>query len=131
MHKFIKIALIGIALSLVAACGSTAPIMNVDNTAVMGDLSKEQVRKTIITAAANRGWVISDTNDNELQATLNLRTHQAVVRIPYSEKAYSIVFVSAKNLDEKNGKIHPNYNRWVNNLNADIRRFMQIESLTE
>lgn len=131
MYKFIKTALIGAALTLVAACGSTAPIMNVDNTAVMGDLSKEQVRKTIITAAANRGWVISDTNEHELQATLNLRTHQAVVRIPYSEKSYSIVFVSAKNLDEKNGKIHPNYNRWVNNLNADIRRFMQIESLTE
>ena len=130
MRKLIHAASVVIALFFVGACGSTAPIMNVDNAVIIGDLDKEQVRMAIVKAATNRGWVIADRNEHEMVATITLRSHKAEVRIPYSEKAYSIVFVSATNLDHRNGRIHPNYNRWVNNLNTDIRRYMQLEHLS-
>lgn len=131
MYQLIKKAVLALSLVFITACNTTAPIMNVDNTAVVGDLTKAEVRKAIITAGVSRGWVMSDTNDHELRGTLALRTHQAVVRIPYSAKSYSIVFESSVNLKENRGRIHRNYNRWVKNLDTDIRRLMQLEDLKD
>jgi hypothetical protein len=43
------------------------------------------------------------------------------VEIPYSASKYSIVYKSSENLDEADGKIHRNYNGWVQNLDRAIR----------
>ncbi|OZB05814.1 MAG: hypothetical protein B7X54_04400 [Idiomarina sp. 34-48-12] len=130
MRKLMNATSVLIALFFIGACGSTAPIMNVDNAIIIGDLNKQQVRIAIIKAATNRGWIIADRDENEMRATITLRSHKAEVRIPYSQKNYSIVFVNATNLDHGNGRIHANYNRWINNLNTDIRRYMQLEHLS-
>lgn len=72
--------------------------------------------------------------------TLNLRSHQAVVDIPYNTRVYSILYKSSKNLlrdypvrsrldvvDVAEG-IHPNYNGWIENLDNAIRtQFIAIE----
>lgn len=46
--------------------------------------------------------------------------------IPYDTKFYSILYVKSENLDEDDGKIHRNYNRWINNLNVDIQRQLAV-----
>jgi hypothetical protein len=55
-----------------------------------------------------------------LVGTLQLRTHTAVVAIPYSPRSYSVQYRSSVNLDEKGGTIHKNYNGWIQNLTRGI-----------
>ncbi len=59
--------------------------------------------------------------------SLNLRTHTAVVEIPYSTKAFSIRYKDSVNLDYTGESIHSNYNGWIQNLEKGIRT--QLQSL--
>jgi uncharacterized NAD(P)/FAD-binding protein YdhS len=43
-----------------------------------------------------------------------------VVEIPYSTNTYSIKYRSSVDLMENNGKIHKNYNGWIQNLTRGI-----------
>jgi hypothetical protein len=113
-----------VALAL-AGCARTSAIYNVNDAQITTPTGKavteSQVRSAIVTAGTSLGWQIADTGKGKLQGTLNLRTHTAVVDIPYSAKAYSIVYKSSVNLNEANGSIHSNYNGWVQNLDRAIR----------
>jgi uracil phosphoribosyltransferase len=107
----------------VAGCG-TVPIQNVDQapvpTASGKTLTKEQVRVAIIRAGDNLGWKITDEGPNMMVGKLALRKHLAVVEIPYTAGTYSIKYRSSVELDEKDGKIHKNYNGWIQNLTRGI-----------
>ena len=113
-----------VATLLLGAC-RTAPVFNVDAQpiAVSGaSYTAEDVRKAIIRAGSRRGWVLSDAGDGKLVGTLNVRDHQATVDVSYSEDAYDITYRDSQNLryDAEKGKIHSNYNGWVQNLVKDI-----------
>jgi hypothetical protein len=116
---------IGAALVLGLAACTTAPIYNVTDAPVTVTSGKAlqpaQVRQAIITAGAALGWKMTDTSPGHLEGVLNLRTHVAVVDIPYSAKSYSILFKSGENLRAADGTIHKNYNGWVQNLDRGIR----------
>jgi len=118
-----RTALAAAAVVLMAACTS-APIMNVDKAAVTTAsgkaLTREQVRSAIVGAGASLGWTFKDESPNLIVGSLNLRTHTAVVEIPYSESSYSVKYRSSTNLDEKDGNIHKNYNGWIQNLQRGI-----------
>ncbi|GAA5645391.1 MULTISPECIES: hypothetical protein [Vibrio] len=107
---------------ILVGCGRVQPVMNVENTPVAYNLQSNQVKNAIIEAASDRGWIVAEVNPGELNATIQVRSHAAEVRIPYSEKYYSILYVSSVNLKAEDGHIHRNYNRWINNLNVDIQR---------
>lgn len=79
-----------VALAIAIAGCTTVPIMNVESAAVPA------------------------------VGTLTLRSHTAVVEIPYSSTSYSIKHRSSVNLDEGGGNIHKNYNGWIQNLNKGI-----------
>ena len=68
-----------------------------------------------------KGWVPSVVKPGLVEASIQVRTHQAVVSIPYTQADYDIIYKSSQNLDESGGKIHRNYNRWVVNLSASIQ----------
>jgi hypothetical protein len=59
----------------------------------------------------------------EILGTLNIRSHQAVVAIPYTTKTYSILYKDSKNLkyDEAAQTIHENYAGWIQRLDGAIR----------
>lgn len=114
-----------LAAAALAGCARTGAIYNVNDAPVATTSGKAMtaahVRSAIITAGTALGWQIADAGPGKLVGTLNIRTHQAVVDIPYTAKSYSIVYRSSKNLDESNGTIHSNYNGWVQNLDRGIR----------
>lgn len=120
-----KILGVAAATLVLAACAAPQPIYNVNDATVTTTsakkLSAAQVRTAIVTAGTSLGWQVVDKGPGHLEGTLHLRTHTAVVDIPYSASKYSIVFKSAENLDAANGKIHRNYNGWVQNLDRAIR----------
>lgn len=112
----------GLAIGLIAC--SAAPIYNVqDNTIATASgktPSADQVRGAILGAGAALGWQMKDARPGVLEGRLALRSHVAVVEIPYTPRAYSIVYKSSTGLDESGGNIHKNYNGWIQNLQRGI-----------
>ncbi|MEP7070121.1 MAG: hypothetical protein ABI789_12810 [Usitatibacter sp.] len=106
------------------AC-TTAPVYNVADAPVSPasgkTLQASQVRQAIVTAGSALGWRIVDAGPGKLEGTLNLRTHVAVVEIPYSATKYSIQYKGGENLMATGGTVHKNYNGWVQNLDRGIR----------
>ena len=111
---------------LLVGCGRVQPVLNVEDTPVAYDLQNKQVKAAIVQSATNRGWTIEETSPGLLIAKINVRSHFAEVEIPYSNKYYSIIYLNSVNLKASDGKIHRNYNRWVNNLNVDIQRALAL-----
>ena len=113
-----------LAVVIVMAGCSSAPILNVRDTAITSatgkPLSKAEVRSAIVRAGSALGWQIKDEGADVLVGSIQLRKHTAVIAIPYSAQAYSINYRSSSNLDEHGGTIHKNYNGWVQNLTLGI-----------
>lgn len=122
MKFLFKIILACVVVLGISACANTQPIMNIDNAPVASSMTDAKVQAAIIKAANKRGWLIEESKNNEMIASINVRNHQARVRISFSENSYSIKYESSENLKQRNNKIHRNYNRWINNLDNDIRR---------
>ena len=59
----------------------------------------------------------------EIIGTLNVRSHQAIVTIPYTSKTYSILYKDSSNLkyDADKQTIHGNYAGWIQRLDGAIR----------
>lgn len=113
---FAAIAVVG----ALAGCARTAPVNNVHSTVSVGH-SQEQVRSAILKAGAQRQWIMNDAGPGVITARQQSRDHMAEVRINYTATSYSINYANSQNLRASGGKIHKNYNRWVNNLDKDIQ----------
>ena len=124
MNRIIKALAIG-ALLAVAACARTGPIYNIADapvsTASGKALPASQVRAAIIAAGTSLGWRIADAGPNQLEGTLVLRTHTAVVDIAYTATTYAIQYKRSENLYASGQTIHSNYNGWIQNLDRAIR----------
>ena len=110
---------------------TAAPILNITAEPIGQTLSQEQVKKVIMMAALNRGWQLTELAEGQFKAVLDIRKHQAIVRIDYTDSNYSITYLDSTNLKAKNGQIHKNYNNWITNLSNDIKRFAIQISLTD
>jgi len=111
---------------LLVGCGRVQPVMNVEDTPVGYNLQSKEVKMAIMRAATDRGWTVEEVGPNELNAKIHVRSHYAEVKIPFSDKFYSIIYLNSENLKANGGKIHRNYNRWINNLNVDIKRQLTL-----
>jgi hypothetical protein len=119
--KPFKLILTGVfAAMLVTGCAGTAPVKNVSQN-IAGSHSNAQVRQAILSAGLNRGWIMNPTADGVIDGKILLRGHSADIRITYNTNSYQINYITSGNMDAKDGKIHPNYNRWVANLDKDIQ----------
>ena len=107
-----------------AGCLRCETILNVSDAPVIATagkpLSVDQVKASILRAGAALGWQIREEAPGKLVGTLILRSHTAVVDIPYSATTYSIQYKSSIDLNEGDGQIHKNYNGWIRNLNKGI-----------
>lgn len=100
------------------------------------------IEKAINEGAIALGWRTEKIQDGLIRATLNVRNHVAIADIAYNSTGYTIKYVDSTNLEYTNEHyvrdtrdpstkrhvegefIHPNYNRWVNNLKAKINFYM-------
>ena len=120
--KFYHIILAAFVLSFLSACSNIQPLYNIENTPIVYNLKSNQVKSAIIQSGSNRGWIMKEINPGEIRGELFVRGHQAVIDVSYTDKTYSINYVSSNNLKYKDGTIHRNYNRWINNLDFSIKR---------
>lgn len=118
---------IGFVLLFFVGCRAGAPIYEVKTAPVPSpsgkELTLEQVRKEIMAAGVAAGWQLTDVKPGELLGTFNLRSHQAIVSIPYTTKDYSILYKNSSNLkyDAAAKTIHQNYAGWIQRLDGAIR----------
>ena len=118
-----RVALIAAAVALLAACTSR-PIVNVSNAPVVTAgkaATMQDVQAAIVRAGNGLGWQMTPVQPGLVTGRLALRTHVAVVEVPYDTKSYSINYKESVNLDAKEGNIHKNYNGWVENLDKAIK----------
>jgi hypothetical protein len=92
-------------------------------TATGRQASLDQVQKAIIEAGASLDWIMAVAKPGEIVGTLNLRSHTAIVTIPFSTKSYSILYKDSTNLlyDSEKQTIHENYKGWIQRLDNTIR----------
>ncbi len=120
--KITKGIILAVLLAGIVGCSRTQPVLNVENAPVSYNLQVDQVRSVILQSGIDRGWTMQETQPGTIRGELNVREHNAVIDVEYDAKSYSINYVSSKNLKYADGKIHRNYNRWLNNLDHDIKK---------
>jgi hypothetical protein len=133
MKILFRAMMVALLAAVLTGCfGRLQPVYNVNDMAVpvaLQDASASKIELIIKTAVTGRGWRVQDVSPGVIKATLKQRTHEAVVDIKYSNKAYSIDYVSSQDLLYDGSKIHRNYNRWVKTLEQDINKEMYRASL--
>ena len=128
MKKIIFLLFISLGL---AACKTTVPVMNVDNTSVYGEPTLADVKESIITALEFKRWTPISSNDNRIEAEIWVRSHYALITIEFTKDNYSIKYQDSNNLDydaSSNG-IHRNYNKWITLLDQEIKKNIRRSSL--
>ncbi|PHM39834.1 lipoprotein [Xenorhabdus mauleonii] len=109
-----------VCILTLAGCARNMPILT-PQTTIMSHNSLPSVKKAILEAGKKRKWVMTEVSPGVIDGFLKNRDHDAQIRITYTNKNYVINYVGSHKLREKNGTIHRNYNRWVNNLDKDIQ----------
>lgn len=85
-----------------------------------------QVRAAIIAAARPLGWTVGSDEPGALRLSYNKQNkHFVTIRADYDAGGYQLRYVESTNLNYEviDGvpQIHPNYNRWINNLVSRIQ----------
>jgi hypothetical protein len=144
-HFLGRFVCVAMALSLVG-CGQMVPIDSVNRSGTVDPtLTMDQVREAIEDGAQNAGWVTKEQGPGQLIASYQIRRHNVVVMINYSEDTYSIDYKSSREMkvqctdqDYKGSKniiitgrqscpgyedpkyIHGNYQKWITRLKGSI-----------
>jgi hypothetical protein len=115
------------ALLLLVGC-RTAPLYDVNASPVVANktVTMADVEKAIMRAGGGLGWQIAQRAPGQMEGTLVLRTHRAVVDIAYDTKSYSIKYKDSTNLEYDGTNIHSNYNGWIQNLDKAIRTQLSL-----
>lgn len=84
-------------------------------------LDARQVRDRIVAGGQSQGWAVTREEPGLVELSYDKQgKHQAAVVVRYDPSGYKIDYLSSFNLNyaEQDGvrKIHPNYNRWIQNL---------------
>ena len=110
-----------------AACRSYPTVYEVKNRAVTV-AEGQTLRQAILQAGRGRRWMMHEVKPGLIQGVLNVRGHEVVVNIPYTQDSFSIEYVSSENMryNPKKNRIHRKYKQWVRNLEVDIYRFAQM-----
>ncbi|WP_283624103.1 LptM family lipoprotein [Morganella morganii] len=106
--------------ALLGGCARTAPIMTPE-TAITANVSADKVKNAILEAGQKRDWIMTPVSPGVIEGKLIARDHSVRIKVTYNATSYKISYVDSQNLRAADGKIHKNYNRWVNNLDKDIQ----------
>ena len=117
-----------LALSLVAltGCGRGHAVLNVTDASIGSELKEDGIEKGITRVLKRRGWRVGKKSKGKIMASIAVRSHRATIEITYNKENYSINYVDSQNLkyNEAKGTIHRNYNRWINNIDRDLQRYI-------
>jgi hypothetical protein len=91
------------------------------------------VEKAIVGSGLRRGWQVVDRQPGAVTLRYSPRGFSVTVKVTYDNKTINIKYTDSYDMEYEveNGTplIHPNYNRWVNNLAHDIESEMTLSSI--
>ena len=123
MKKLLALSIL-LVLLFATGCGRGAAVQNINNSGFIDSkVSMSQVEHAIKKGASKKGWMVKRIKSGLLEARNNIRgRHLVVVEIPYNTKGYKINYKDSQNLkyNAEKGTIHPNYNKWIANLERNI-----------
>ena len=121
MSSLLRVTLITLALLTTAGCTSK-PVLNTQHDLpANAQVSEEKMKTVIVNALQKREWTVQRLSPQLVQAEITVRGQfYAAIDIRYTRNSYAITYRDSRDLGYKDGKIHRNYNRWVNNLDNDI-----------
>jgi len=97
-------------------------------------LNVPAVRKAIIAGGAVHAWKPIGDQPGVLTLEADSGQHQVVVDVAYDAQGWQIAYKSSANMNyehsDKKTTIHPKYNKWIEDLNAEIRRAV-LDAKTE
>jgi hypothetical protein len=127
-RNLIGAILVGLATLFLAGCPHQAAVYNVNSAPVVvgSGHGLDDVKKAIFRAGSALGWNMKAVEPGKILGTLYLRSHMAQVDIPYSKSSYSILYKNSDKLNYKDGKIHSNYNGWIQNLDRSIKTQLSL-----
>lgn len=115
-----------VMLLALIGCNKVEPIVNVERTDIYSVSGKtptyEQVRIAISRAVVKKTWRVKQVARGEIEARFNKGKKEAVIRIKYSPKFYSIAYKDSTYLLNKGNLIHRRYNAWIRGLEKEITR---------
>lgn len=120
MNRLRALALSALACALFA-CG--APLRNVVGHPLLvdGTPTLQEAEQLIRAGAGVKGWVVEKEAEGVLVASLALRGHQVTVEIRHDARQFDVTYRASEDMDyDGTGRIHQNYNRWVNTMVEDI-----------
>lgn len=122
MSSLLRATLVALALLTTAGC-TNKPVLNPQHDLPANpQVNEEKMKQTIVAALNKREWVVQRLSPQLVQAEINVRNKfHAEIDIRYTATSYAITYRDSRDLGYKDGKIHRNYNRWVNNLDNDIK----------
>lgn len=125
MRKWITRAPLLAILAVMACVNHATDLYNVDRASynAADALDSKRAEEAIRNAGSRLGWEMATVQPGLIRGTLNLREHQAIVDIDYDGRGYSINYIDSENLqyDEEKNAIHKSYNKWIQNLERQIR----------
>ncbi|PMV27415.1 MULTISPECIES: hypothetical protein [unclassified Pseudomonas] len=132
MSSLLRVTLITLALLVSAGCTSK-PILNTQHDLPAdAQVSEEKMKTVIVNALQKREWTVQRLSPQLVQAEITVRNqYYAAIDIRYTRNSYAITYRDSRELGYKDGKIHRNYNRWVNNLDSDIMAGLRSNGVNE
>jgi hypothetical protein len=128
LRAILLAATLSVATGL-AVARSTSMVELGRQSAVTADakpMTVETMRKAIIAGGSVHGWKPVGDQPGVLTLEADSGSHQAVVDVAYDAQGWQINYKSSANLNyehsDKKTSIHPKYNKWVEELNSEIRR---------
>ncbi|KAF2408545.1 hypothetical protein SAMN04490179_0272 [Pseudomonas antarctica] len=132
MSSLLRATLITLALLTTAGC-TNKPVLNTQH-ALPADtqVSEDKMKQVIVNALQKREWTVQRLSPQLVQAEITVRNQYfAAIDIRYTRNSYAITYRDSRDLGYKDGKIHRNYNRWVNNLDSDIMAGLRSNGANE
>ena len=132
MSSLLRVTLITLALLVTAGC-TNKPVLNTQHDLPAdAQVSEEKMKTVIVNALQKREWTVQRLSPQLVQAEINVRNqYYAAIDIRYTRNSYAITYRDSRALGYKDGKIHRNYNRWVNNLDRDIMAGLRSNGANE
>ncbi|KGE67257.1 MULTISPECIES: hypothetical protein [Pseudomonas] len=132
MSSLLRVTLITLALLVTAGC-TNKPVLNTQHDLPAdAQVSEEKLKTVIVNALQKREWTVQRLSPQLVQAEITVRNQfYAAIDIRYTRNSYAITYRDSRDLGYKDGKIHRNYNRWVNNLDSDIMAGLRSNGVNE
>ncbi|MEZ5592814.1 MAG: hypothetical protein R3F53_19765 [Gammaproteobacteria bacterium] len=119
-YSSVLIVILGL---LLIGCG-TAPVYQVTDTPIVtatDNYTLDSVRQAIFRAGTTKGWQMSNVSNRRIDGSITVRKATAQVTIDFNRTRYSIRYKGSSNLDYDGTNIRDGYNRWIRNLDQQIK----------